>query len=161
MKHRLFNLLAGLSLVLCLATIAMCIRSCDHFDSIWYGSPQSRGGILTVIFTSRLTVTFDRAAVDWRVKGRGWRLKVGDQLVPDEFSPSPTWKTNSYRDLQHFHFAMWVIPVVCSILPLLWLIYVLRARKRTLPGACLTCGYDLRATPNRCPECGMVPNKTA
>jgi hypothetical protein len=43
-------------------------------------------------------------------------------------------------------------------LPLLWLLAVVYrnlATRRTVPtGVCRQCGYDLRATPDRCPECG-------
>lgn len=41
-----------------------------------------------------------------------------------------------------------------GVLSCIWLTKKVRARFRHRPGYCPSCGYDLRATPMRCPECG-------
>jgi hypothetical protein len=46
-----------------------------------------------------------------------------------------------------------------SVLPAVWLRSALRDGHRRRAKLCINCGYDLRATPERCPECGTIPAK--
>ena len=50
----------------------------------------------------------------------------------------------------------WALLLVFGVLPATWYVRRRRVRHRRLAGLCPSCGYDLRATPGRCPECGAV-----
>ena len=56
----------------------------------------------------------------------------------------------------------WFFLLLTGPLPATWCVVAIRKREkeRQRPfGLCCQCGYDLRATPDRCPECGTVPPK--
>jgi hypothetical protein len=65
-----------------------------------------------------------------------WRGSVGRQFVASAVVP---W---------------WAVIAATAPLPVLRLIRV--ARRTSRSGRCRSCGYDLRATPHRCPECGTL-----
>ncbi len=64
------------------------------------------------------------------------------------------------HDLIQFPYWQPLLPNL--ILPALWLHRHRREKllaRRRAAGLCLTCGYDLRATPDRCPECGTATGR--
>ncbi len=54
-------------------------------------------------------------------------------------------------------FPGWLLPLVLAPWPAVAAHRAIRRRRRAGLGRCSHCGYDLRATPDRCPECGAVP----
>ena len=51
----------------------------------------------------------------------------------------------------------WLFALTAAALPGLQLFNKIKRRWRQARGRCANCGYDLRATPARCPECGAMP----
>jgi hypothetical protein len=91
--------------------------------------------------------------------GRSFPSQEGDSLAPD-------WRRLGFRAFRFSELGTagyvvvvpdWLPIALAAIAPALWTHRRLRRRRYRLAGSCLQCGYDLRATPGRCPECGAVP----
>jgi hypothetical protein len=53
--------------------------------------------------------------------------------------------------------AYWKLCILLLVAPVRWVQRIMPVAARFRAGHCAVCGYDLRATPTRCPECGTVP----
>lgn len=76
----------------------------------------------------------------------------GDPLFRLYGTPSPAFR------YAHVRLPYWSILVASAILPTIRLARRMQRRWRRRSGLCPVCSYDLRATPERCPECGCVPD---
>jgi hypothetical protein len=108
--------------------------------------PSWRFGFCYERFT-RLALAPDRAA--------------GAIAVPQPHSAGPDYDRWFYaRSYRRFFIPILPFVVLALTVPFLRGLRHARAwqdRRRQAQGLCRACGYDLRATAERCPECGTVP----
>jgi hypothetical protein len=169
LQRLLLNALTVLTLLFCIVTVALWIRSFWVKDEIEAGGVgrlwawSSNAGSLTMFTVTDANpwgfrwetgipsgsqresgLVEQRRVVHWL----GITLSHGD--VPDDDTGAQY--AFIFAEMPHG-----VLTALCAAVPAGRLVLGARRRRRT-PRAnnCPTCGYDLRATPDRCPECGTA-----
>jgi hypothetical protein len=184
LRRMIYNSLTAMSLLLCLGMAGLWVRSYsrdDQFSRIqmWMGGdPRGDEGRF---FSLHLVSSRGRLSGE-RVHGytipgyepfcplqwKWFRLPPGSR---SEVYPDTVWGRRGLLLIRHppgkshadnltseliFGVPHWLPTLLFSLLPLHRLIKILRRSRCFAAGLCPVCGYDLRATPARCPECGTV-----
>ena len=152
MKRSIFNGLTVLSLVLCVATAGLWVRTyagpqIDFFTVISvsrsYGVGTERGRVIGFLQQERPSYRADDPD-DVQLRRAGFRyLRI------------------SSNGLRRWNLVLplWLLTSSAAASPCYWWVRRLAARRKVWLGFCPVCSYDLRATPDRCPECGAITLK--
>lgn len=179
-KRRLYNTLAAVSLVLCLGALLAWARSfslpyyLDYIGVDDSAHTESQCGVW--LKNGRLSIAYGRT--HWPtpmtplVKAEGWQFHrnpwwpemIASNIrheYPEDWrlgsfkwrrfpGPGGLWKSWAWRAGVNL-----LIPVaIFAVVPIMWRLQFARTQFRRRRGLCLACGYDIRMTSERCPECG-------
>jgi hypothetical protein len=173
--RRLADMLALLSLLLLLASVALWVRSYRRVDMAAFYLPGGRvqvaaawrGGLFlffsSVPIENRSWHDVDLALNQPLEEARGhW------DLLDAEAANKWSWRGFSMHSKPRDAFAqpgarfvllrvpLWVIALLAAPLPAAALRRRLQRWRWRRANRCQNCGYDLRATSGRCPECGAA-----
>jgi hypothetical protein len=168
MRLRLFNFAAAaVSLALCVTTATLWVRSYLVADQLTkpradgYTTINSDRGVIAYVVDNDSPPPGSDASWRWYKAyrgtfGGGFDATAGSSTV-DSIVGGTAYRQRAWW-VHH-----WLIVLATAIFPSVrfgrwWRRrHAGRDRARRLRGQCPVCGYDLCATPARCPECGTVP----
>jgi hypothetical protein len=151
-----------MSLLLCVAILVLWWRSLTIADQLVIGTAQ-----IGKLESTRLLLNSDMGNVT--INGNSWEFKpLLNAALHGSWNRQAfeiknanhwrrEWGYTSNQFLWNLTLPYWLFVVTFAILPLSYVVRVIRCRHRLREGLCEICGYDLRATPDRCPECGTIP----
>ena len=156
--------------VLCVASVVVWVRSYHVHDKLYLDYPiaedpdfpdriLARGWTLTswrggvYLSTSKGSVPLEDSRFGLSHRTNPLYLKAN---VPGHTRLYVRLPKDEFESFQ-LRAGWWMVSVVLGLWPAIFFTRLIVRRWRRKDGVfCATCGYDLRATPERCPECGTI-----
>jgi hypothetical protein len=173
LAHHLFTLVSAVSLLLCVAMCVLWIRSYLRNDRAYWLKPAvtkdgpgwdsrritSDGG--TLAFDWQVVPLWFRETRTQEAQSGSWGLHYGTYPHEHRARSGRIWNRMGFNYMFQLAWYLevpdWLLVGLFAASPIAKGYLYRRRRRRSHHGMCPFCGYDLRATPDRCPECGTVP----
>ena len=165
MRRRLFNLVAALSLLLCVAACVLWVRGYFRGDRVGYRWAEPGTGaqrdVSLACMAGQFSLTRSRVDLPGLSVEPGWHFepryaRPGYDMDGGVFGIEHRTVNAPGRWLSEIRVPIWTAALALAVPPALAARNRRRDKLRAAAGRCAACGYDLRASLERCPECGTV-----